>query len=514
MVSTLNILVVEDDEKWQADLRGTLDELGGPVRVDVAATLDEGLSLIDQRSYNLATVDLALADGEMGLRLVDRLLQSPANRDIALLVVTGNFTADRVYTILRNYRPYDILKKRDDYGLEKDAYSPERLLTAARAALLDARLRRAARREAERYRLTIAFGRESWLGSDLHGGLTGSYRAERPLPLDAADLASRADRINLLLLSDGTAWREEARSLGRATFGALQSDRRIAADLDRARTLSDTRNPLWLELSGPSSGLGIPFELMHDGNEYLCFETVLTRKLAQEALPLTRKTEPFSSFLADLAERGETLRILLVGANADGNIPGVEAEVAELAQEIEIEVRRLGLHSRVDVLTGADTAWESVRDRLQHGGYQIFHYAGHGRFSDELPEVSGLILGQGEARRVLTAADLHLLVKGTDLRLIFLSCCLGARTAGQAGRGDFQGVLEALARADVPYVLGYRWTVGDDIALELARAFYGAFWQHLAPGFALLEARKSVSMGPLGRDGETWASPVLLSQSG
>jgi CheY-like chemotaxis protein len=504
MASALNILVLEDHEEWQAELRGTLQELGGPVRVDLAATLGEGLSLIDQRGYDLATVDLALADGELGLRLVDRLLKSPATRDIALLVVTGNYTPDRVYTVLHDYH-YDIL--------EKDAYSPERLLIKARAALLDARLRRAARREAERYRLTIAFGRKSWLGSDLQGGLTSSYRAERRLPLETVDLASRADRIDLLLAS-GAAWREEARSLGRATFEALQRDRRIATDLDRARTLSDARNPLWLELSGPSSGLGIPFELMHDGNDYLCFETVLTRRLAQEALPLTRKTEPFSSFLADLAKTGETLRILLVGANVDGKIPAVDIEVAELAQEVEVEVRRLGLKPRVDVLTGAAATWEAVGDRLRHGGYQVFHYAGHGRFNDELPEVSGLVLGRGSTRRVLTAAELKLLLGGTDLRLVVLSCCLGARTAGQAGRGDFQGILEAVARAGVPYVLGYRWTVDDTAALELARAFYSALWQHLAPGPALLEARKSVSMGPLGRDGETWASPVLLSQVG
>jgi CheY-like chemotaxis protein len=506
MASILNILVLEDHEDWQAELRSTLQNLGGPVRLDVAATLEEGLSLIDQRGYDLATVDLALAEGEMGLQLVDHLLKSPVNHDIALLVVTGNFTADRVYTVLRDYRPYDII--------EKDAYSPGRLLTTARAALLDARLRRSARYDSERYRLTIAFGRESWLGSDLHGGLTGSYRAERPLALDAADLSSRADRINLLLLSDGTAWREEARSLGRATFEALQRDRRIGADLDRARTLSSARNSLWLELSGPSSGLGIPFELMHDGNEYLCFETVLTRKLTQEALPLTRRTEKFSTFIADLAKRSETLRVLLVGANADGKIPAVYAEVTDLAKEIELEIRRLGLKVRVDVLTGAATTWEIVSDRLQHGGYHIFHYAGHGRYSDELPEVSGLILGQGETMRVLTAADLKLLLGGTELRLVFLSCCLGARTAGQVGRGDFQGVLEAIARADVPYVLGYRWTVGDNVALELARAFYSALWEHLAPGPALLEARKSVSMSPLGRDGETWASPVLLCQAG
>jgi DNA-binding NarL/FixJ family response regulator len=506
MISTLNVLILEDHQKWQAELRRALKEIEGPLRVDVADSLAGGLSLIDQHGYDLVTVDLELTDGENGLQLIDRLLNNPVNRDVALLVVTGKFTADRIYTVLRDYRDYDII--------DKESYSSERLLAAARAALLGARLRRAARRDSERYRLTISFGREHWLGSDLHGARTGSYRAERPLPLDAADLTSRADRVNLLLFSGAsTTWREEAKSVGKATFAALQMDRRIAADLDRARALSDARNPLRLELSGPSAGLGVPFELMFDGNEYLCLDTVLTRKLAQEELPLTRKTEPFSTFLADLSKKGEALRLLLVGANTDGKIPLAETEVSELVKEIGVEVRRLGLHSQVDVLSGTAATWETVRDRLRNGFYHIFHYAGHGRFADKLPEVSGLMLSHGESSRVLTAADLKLLVSGTSLRFVFLSCCLGARTAAHAGRGEFQGILEALARADVPAVLGYRWTVGDEVALELARCFYSALWKDLSPGLALLEARKFTSMGPLGRDGEAWASPILLSQS-
>jgi CheY-like chemotaxis protein len=505
MVSPLSILILEDHEEWQEEIRRALQELEGPLQLTMAASLEEGLSLIGRQSWDLATVDLALADGEKGLQLIDRLLNSPANQDVALLVVTGHFTADRVYKVLRDYRDYDVL--------DKDSYSPQRLLNAARAALLGARLRRNARRNFERYRLTIAFGSESWLGSDLRGRRLGSYRAERPVPFDASDLASRADRINSLLSDTTAAWREEARSLGRSIFAALQLDRRIAADLDRARALSDARTPLWLEFTGPSSGLGIPFELMHDGNEYLCFDTIITRKLAQQELPLMRKTEPFSSFLADLVKKNEALRILLVGANDDGDIPAVGTEVAELAKEIEIEVGRLGLEVEVDVLVGAEASRETLSDKLQHQSYHIFHYAGHGRFRGELPELSGLVLGQGSERSVLTAADLKRLVSETELRFVFLSCCLGARTAALAGRGEFQGILEALARAGVPAVLGYRWTVDDAMALELARSFYSALWQHLAPGPALLEARKTMSMGPLGRDSETWASPVLLSQS-
>jgi len=103
----------------------------------------------------------------------------------------------------------------------------------------------------------------------------------------------------------------------------------------------------------------------------------------------------------------------------------------------------------------------------------------------------------------------------TALQLVFLSCCLGARTAdsSQVGLGDFYGVLGAIVRADVPTVLGYRWTVADAPAKHLAQVFYETLWRTFSPGEALLQARRSVAMGAHGRDDETWASPVLVVQN-
>jgi CHAT domain-containing protein len=74
-------------------------------------------------------------------------------------------------------------------------------------------------------------------------------------------------------------------------------------------------------------------------------------------------------------------------------------------------------------------------------------------------------------------------------------------------------MLDALVRADVPSVLGYRWSVDDQGALKLAKAFYESLWKTLSPGRALLAARRSVSMEVTGSDDETWASPVLVQQT-
>jgi CHAT domain-containing protein len=165
-------------------------------------------------------------------------------------------------------------------------------------------------------------------------------------------------------------------------------------------------------------------------------------------------------------------------------------------------------------LLGIEANYEQVSNALRDGHYHLFHYAGHGLYDETLPEISGLVLHKEHGLRVLTASDLNTLVSNTELQLVFLSCCLGARTASHVGRGDFYGMMEALVNADVPTVLGYRWSVTDKAAFTLAQVFYETLWHTFSPGEALLEARRRATLGPKGLDDETWASPVLVMQNG
>jgi CHAT domain-containing protein len=74
-------------------------------------------------------------------------------------------------------------------------------------------------------------------------------------------------------------------------------------------------------------------------------------------------------------------------------------------------------------------------------------------------------------------------------------------------------VLEAVARADVPTVLGHRWRVGDRSARHLALEFYKVLWCAFAPAEALLEARRSITRNDRRRDDDAWAAPILLMQN-
>lgn len=508
----LRVLVVDDNERWRQILKEALEQLGGAIKIDPAATYAEARQAIASHAYDLVTVDLALrgdvddakqAD-QQGMDLLRDLRGSRYNRDgCGLIMLTGYSTPARVREALKKYAVDDFLEKLDFDDLV--------FLTAARSAIRSARLRRAAARADRRHLLTISLSSGQLLGSEYVGPTQqGSHTAQTPVIYDHKDLVRRGNLLNLLILGDDPGvWRDEARSIGEQLHKLLERDAGIFSNLVVAGALPDRPKDMAIEFSGPAECLGVPFELIRNGDDYLGMKHSLTRRLIKLPGSLSRSTKPLYAFVSTLVEDGVPLRLLVVGANSDGNIPAAEAEAAALAAALRADLERLGIGHEVTELIGDAATVEEVRRALGSGHYHFFHYAGHGRHNDRLPEISGIVLHDGQ----LSAADLNMLVRDTDMHMVFLSCCLGARTAQQAGRGEFYGPLEALVRADVPVVLGYRWVVADEPAHELALRFYHNLWRSFAPGDALLQARKLATMGPRGRDDETWASPVLVVQN-
>lgn len=514
-MNDLQILVVDDMPNWRRELQKILCEIGDDVHVDVAPNYGAASEWVASKSYDLAVIDLALlgtpADlresDQLGMDLLQVLRESRSNRDCGLIVLTGYGTNARTRQALRDYAAFDFV--------EKDKFNARQFVETARAAILDAYLKQAAAKASARYRLTVTFGREHLIGSELVGpDRKAIYAADTPLRFDMEDLARRTDNLDLLIRQGGPeVWRPEARAIGVAVYTTLAKDQRILGDLVTARALAQRFSDLWLQFSGPSVGLGVPFELLRDGNDALGLAHILTRRLAQTGASLSRKPEPFHDFLKSLLDVGERLRILIVGANSDGAIPSAEVEATTLADEIKTSLGCLGIRHTIDLLVGDAANYGRIRESLREGRYHIFHYAGHGWHEQTLPELSGLVLRHADGVRLLTSAELNLLIRDTELRLVYLSCCLGAQTAARVGRGDFHGTLEAIARSDVPFVLGYRWTVADRPAARLAGDFYRSLWRAFSPGEALLHARISASMEAKGRDDETWASPVLVTQN-
>jgi DNA-binding response OmpR family regulator len=512
-MSKLRILIIEDQENWQNQLQVLVQRLG-PVECDVANDTATAAHYINGRKYDLAIVDLLLATGgfevtddtAIDLKLLQAIRESQSNQFCAVIVLSGYGNSENTRKALLEYGAFDFI--------EKNSFKAARLIDTLGLALFQARQKVAVERAAKRYRFVVQMGHERLLGCELTGpGMRSSYSAANPPQIDIRDLARRTDNLNLLI-ENGSAdiWRSEARSLGKATYEMLGQDQRILIDLRTAQALAKPTDDLWLEFSGPTTSLGAPFELLRD-SDYLTFAHVMTRRLVLPNSTSLHNVQPFHVIVEKLLKEKQRIKVLVVGANSDGEIPTAETEAETVGDLIENQLKHYAADSEVTVLSGKQAEYKNVCDALAFGGYHIFHYAGHGEVDEALPESSGLVLREQGKLRMLTAATINMLVRNSSLALAYLSCCFGARSDSALGRGDFSGMLEAFAQADVPMVLGFRWSVGDDSALSIAETFHSSLWRCLSPGESLLNARRAAAISADGRDDDSWASPVLLMQN-
>ena len=146
--------------------------------------------------------------------------------------------------------------------------------------------------------------------------------------------------------------------------------------------------------------------------------------------------------------------------------------------------------------------------------YRILHFATHGVFSDEEPELSGLVLSlineKGEPQDgFLSLSEVSNLNLTADL--VVLSACrtgLGKQIRGEGLLGLTRGFMSAGA----PRIVASLWAVQDRATLELMVRFYRAMMKRkLHPAGALREAQ--VSMWREGRwNADQWAGFVFQGE--
>jgi DNA-binding response OmpR family regulator len=512
VIAEQRALVVEDEEDWQRELVRALKELFGD-NIDVARDLDPAWLLLNSRHYELVTVDLSLVGGtpsnaftpnKKGFELLKRLRQS--HRDTpapALVIVTAHPTSQVMIEAFTEHHVDDFMEKFPD----GNSFDRDTFVERMRRVLLRARLRMARRRFEERDHVTIVASSDHLLS----GIVSGSIVLMGPdAHLDAAAFGQRADRINDLIVKGGGEWRKATRKIGGKLYESLVVNDKMARILAGIRERNTPRDPAVVEFAGPSELLRVPFELITTGDEYLCFESIITRSLTVDSAS-RGKPRHFHDFIAHLIATDQPLNALVVGANIDGRLPAVDVEVERIAAQIHRILDTVGLPHSVETLSGA--TYEAIRDRLSTGTMHLFHYAGHGRFESKLPEASGMIVNGDNGTQILRAAELKQLLTGSGIQVVFLSCCVGARTASRLSSGDFHGTLEAVARAGIPTAIGYRWIVFDDAALAFATTFYEELMSTFSPELAMFRTRIVAAADAVsGRNNSMWASPILISQ--
>lgn len=156
-----------------------------------------------------------------------------------------------------------------------------------------------------------------------------------------------------------------------------------------------------------------------------------------------------------------------------GSLPGAQEEVASIARLMPAE--------DVLLLRGE----EATESRLTEGRQPTrwYHFAVHGILDQQHPELSGLVLADGELQ-VHEIYDLDL-----DAELVVLSACetgLGREVSGE----ELIGLSRAFFYAGVPTVVVSLWRVADTSAATLMVDFYRHLLAGQDPAVALAAAKR------------------------
>jgi hypothetical protein len=240
----------------------------------------------------------------------------------------------------------------------------------------------------------------------------------------------------------------------------------------------------------------LPWEAMHDGQEFICIKTCLSRCITTIHQEMSAPHD------------WENKGILVVGANSRGDLPGVEQETKGIGRVLTAA----GV-AKVEVLTGLKANRKNVMQALQSGGFGMLHFSGHSVFDRDHPYQSAIDLCSG------TQIFLHELGhfgrisnQDTPLGLVFLNSCQSAMVGQDAITGRQLSMCKALREAGVSYVIGMMWSVEDEAAMQLGANFYRHLLNnpHKGPESAMRETRLAVAIERAWSDGG-WLAPVLYS---
>jgi CHAT domain-containing protein len=248
-----------------------------------------------------------------------------------------------------------------------------------------------------------------------------------------------------------------------------------------------------------SNNRELPWELLHDGEDFLCLKRMFARMPAGQTFPRrTRDTAPLT--------KAQRPSVLLVHSEANEPLPKARTEI----EAIKARLEKMEPQPIVTLLSGSDVTSSRLTDELSLGNYDVIHYAGHAGFDAVHPHLSYLLLSSGEQFR---AERVQRLLEGHPV--VFLNACESTRAAPQVTGlptgstvAQAQGLGSAFVYGGAQACVGSLWPVFDDTAADLAVTFY----VHLIDkrqrvGEALREARRYSHDAK--NDAITWAAYAL-----
>jgi hypothetical protein len=261
-------------------------------------------------------------------------------------------------------------------------------------------------------------------------------------------------------------------------------------------------------------GLKIPFELFPHGGSHLALTTGISRQIMGYSLRPDVALS-FGDLLQSLVKQKQELCVLLVASLIDASRAPSE-EQRYVRNHIKAGCERMDLPVRFVEIGPGEAKFGRVENELiRNGPFHIVHYTGHGHHYAEGTDLSGIVLsGPEDEAEVVTCKQLRAWFSAAKPWLVYLSCCNSSATSGRTGLSErYIGMIDAVAQAGVPNIVGFRCMVSDRSALHLADEFYRQIFEvqtEQNPSLAMLEARRTVERQPDFFD--AWASSMLITQ--
>jgi ActR/RegA family two-component response regulator len=483
------ILIVDDNPDWQKSLQGLLVEEG--YQITTAGDEAEALSAAVQTSFDLAIIDVRLHgdfEDDSGLSLALALKKLAPQMKVVLL--TGYLVrAEQVVKSIKLVGVEDFIEKSTlGVGDVDLATTVEEILREPPC------------------NLTISLDPRQVLRIRATGCVAFTQTSRKPLDLDPARFTRRGNDLWSL-----PSRRFNLKEIGRDLYRLLFLEHpTVLGGYHLGLGKVSKYNRLHFAFESTRDLIGVPLEFLFSdiSGEYLALTHPLTRRIRN----VTTEREPLSPDLLNRTRRrNQKLRVLLISSDTKPPIAAID----EIGAELQILLAKHGW-IKADLILTADATYERIRGELKECQYDIVQYIGHGLYDETSPEQSSLFFWEKTNRvgkiRPMKASELKLLLQNSEVRLLHLACCEGARE-GQAVHlldDDFLGIADAAIQSGVPSVLSFRWPVSVLGARKFAIEFYKSLVNQGSPELALLEARRELA-GP-NRDDPTWASPILIVQ--
>lgn len=244
-------------------------------------------------------------------------------------------------------------------------------------------------------------------------------------------------------------------------------------------------NQLWV-LTIKTNEQFIPWETMHDNNNFLSLKFPITRKImTREKIRVNQKTK-----------------------NKKPNILFITNPTCDLdwtINETNNIIEKISSKANITVIWEKNAKCSKILSLLSQNNWDIIHYSWHTYFDEKSSDLSWMVLSDG----VITANEIKRVLNGNPL--IFLNSCFWWKTFDS----DYEKYWEDASWLSSSFLIGWAkwvvsslWQVTDEVWAKFAGEFYENLLKNETIETSILKAKKEIYIN-YPKD-ITWASFVYF----